>query len=78
MRAGEPGHTPTDYRKFKDLILRMLDYDPDTRWAAEEHFAPTVGVARAKTLGCVICDDVLAISLSCVAQTHRGYLNRLL
>lgn len=25
------GHTPPDYRKFKDLILRMLDYDPETR-----------------------------------------------
>ena len=30
-RAHEPGHTPSDYRKFKDLILRMLDYDSDTR-----------------------------------------------
>ena len=30
-RAHEPGHTPNDYRKFKDLILRMLDYDPDSR-----------------------------------------------
>ena len=25
------GHTPPDYRKFKDLIFRMLDYDPETR-----------------------------------------------
>ena len=31
MRKGESGHTPGDYHKFKDLILRMLDYDPDTR-----------------------------------------------
>lgn len=30
-RAGEPGHTVADYLKFKDLILRMLDYDPKTR-----------------------------------------------
>ena len=30
-RSHEPGHTPNDYRKFKDLILRMLDYDSDTR-----------------------------------------------
>ncbi|XP_078062464.1 dual specificity tyrosine-phosphorylation-regulated kinase 1B-like isoform X1 [Mustelus asterias] len=30
-RAGEPGHTPAEYLKFKDLILRMLDYDPKTR-----------------------------------------------
>lgn len=31
IRKGEAGHTPSDYRKFKDLILRMLDYDPETR-----------------------------------------------
>lgn len=30
-RRGESGHTPQDYRKFKDLILSMLQYDPDTR-----------------------------------------------
>ncbi|CAC5412382.1 dual specificity tyrosine-phosphorylation-regulated kinase 1A-like isoform X1 [Mytilus californianus] len=30
-RAGEPGHTVADYLKFKDLILRMLEYDPKTR-----------------------------------------------
>ncbi|XP_025101248.1 dual specificity tyrosine-phosphorylation-regulated kinase 1B-like isoform X1 [Pomacea canaliculata] len=30
-RAGEPGHSVSDYLKFKDLVLRMLDYDPKTR-----------------------------------------------
>ncbi|XP_077985028.1 dual specificity tyrosine-phosphorylation-regulated kinase 1A-like isoform X2 [Glandiceps talaboti] len=30
-RAGEAGHTLSDYLKFKDLILRMLDFDPATR-----------------------------------------------
>uniref|UniRef100_A0A673HT82 Dual specificity tyrosine-phosphorylation-regulated kinase 1A n=1 Tax=Sinocyclocheilus rhinocerous TaxID=307959 RepID=A0A673HT82_9TELE len=30
-RAGESGHAVADYLKFKDLILRMLDYDPKTR-----------------------------------------------
>ena len=30
-RAGEPGHSLSDYLKFKDLILRMLDFDPKTR-----------------------------------------------
>ncbi|XP_064595679.1 dual specificity tyrosine-phosphorylation-regulated kinase 1A-like isoform X8 [Liolophura sinensis] len=30
-RAGETGHTVADYLKFKDLILRMLDFDPKTR-----------------------------------------------
>lgn len=30
-RAGELGHSVSDYLKFKDLILRMLDFDPKTR-----------------------------------------------
>ncbi|GIY86348.1 hypothetical protein CEXT_626811 [Caerostris extrusa] len=30
-RQGEPGHSVSDYLKFKDLIIRMLDYDPKTR-----------------------------------------------
>ncbi|XP_078594168.1 dual specificity tyrosine-phosphorylation-regulated kinase 1A-like isoform X9 [Branchiostoma floridae x Branchiostoma japonicum] len=30
-RMGEAGHSVADYLKFKDLILRMLDFDPKTR-----------------------------------------------
>lgn len=30
-RKNEIGHTLQDYLKFKDLVLRMLDYDPKTR-----------------------------------------------
>ena len=30
-RKNEDGHTLEDYLKFKDLVLRMLDYDPKTR-----------------------------------------------
>ena len=30
-RLAEAGHSVSDYLKFKDLILRMLDYDPKTR-----------------------------------------------
>lgn len=32
-RQGESGHTLQDYLKFKDLILRMLEYDPKARIA---------------------------------------------
>ena len=31
LRKGESGHTPNDYYKFRDLVLQMLDYDPETR-----------------------------------------------
>ncbi|KAK6633592.1 hypothetical protein RUM44_004199 [Polyplax serrata] len=41
-RLGEPGHTVADYLKFKDLILRMLDFDPKTRvtpyYALQQNF----------------------------------------
>eukprot|EP00118_Oscarella_pearsei_P003037 m.12674 g.12674 ORF g.12674 m.12674 type:complete len:543 (+) comp24227_c0_seq2:264-1892(+) len=30
-RQGEPGHFLPDYLKFKDLIMRMLDFDPKRR-----------------------------------------------
>ncbi|EGT40575.1 CBN-MBK-1 protein [Caenorhabditis brenneri] len=30
-RLGEPGHSVEDYSKFKDLIKRMLQYDPKQR-----------------------------------------------
>ena len=30
-RLGEAGHSVSDYLRFKDLILRMLEYDPKTR-----------------------------------------------
>lgn len=30
-RAGEPGHAIADYQRFKDLVTRMLDYDPKLR-----------------------------------------------
>ena len=30
-RLNEPGHSVSDYLKFKDLISRMLDYNPETR-----------------------------------------------
>lgn len=30
-RSSESGHAVADYLKFKDLVLRMLDYDPKTR-----------------------------------------------
>lgn len=30
-RTSEAGHSVQDYLRFKDLILRMLDFDPKTR-----------------------------------------------
>eukprot|EP00276_Gloeochaete_wittrockiana_P004509 CAMPEP_0184653278 /NCGR_PEP_ID=MMETSP0308-20130426/11001_1 /TAXON_ID=38269 /ORGANISM="Gloeochaete witrockiana, Strain SAG 46.84" /LENGTH=601 /DNA_ID=CAMNT_0027088645 /DNA_START=362 /DNA_END=2167 /DNA_ORIENTATION=- len=30
-RKGEPGHSATDYRKFKDLVEQLLNYNPKNR-----------------------------------------------
>ena len=30
-RLNEPGHSISDYLKFKDLVVRMLDYNPKSR-----------------------------------------------
>ena len=30
-RLNEPGHSVTDYLKLKDLIMKMLSYDPNER-----------------------------------------------
>ncbi|XP_065678729.1 dual specificity tyrosine-phosphorylation-regulated kinase 1A [Hydra vulgaris] len=30
-RKNESGHSPQDYMKFKDIVLKMLEYDPKTR-----------------------------------------------
>ena len=35
-RLGEPGHTIADYYKFKDLVQRMLTYDPRCRLTPAE------------------------------------------
>lgn len=32
-RRGEAGHSESDYQKFLDLLLRMLNYDPNVRCA---------------------------------------------
>ena len=34
-RLEEPGHSVADYLKFKDLIVRMLDYNPKSRITPE-------------------------------------------
>ncbi|XP_065920815.1 dual specificity tyrosine-phosphorylation-regulated kinase 1B-like isoform X2 [Dysidea avara] len=51
IRLGDAGHTTTDYNKFKDLILRMLNYDPQVRikpYDALQHpfFRRSDGAAR--------------------------------
>lgn len=35
-RKDEPGHSPEEYTKFRDLIQRMLDYNPVRRLSAAE------------------------------------------
>ena len=54
-RLGEAGHSVSDYLKFKDLILRMLDYDPKTRitpfYALQHNFFKRTAEESTNTWG---------------------------
>ena len=54
-RLGEGGHSVADYLKFKDLILRMLDYDPKSRitpyYALQHNFFKRTSEESTSTWG---------------------------
>lgn len=54
-RLNEPGHSVQDYLRFKDLILRMLDYDPKTRitpyYALQHNFFKRTSDESTTTIG---------------------------
>ncbi|XP_050441804.1 serine/threonine-protein kinase minibrain isoform X1 [Adelges cooleyi] len=56
-RLGEPGHSVSDYLKFKDLIVRMLDYDPKTRitpyYALQHNFFKRTSEEGTNTASCI-------------------------
>lgn len=54
-RLTEAGHSVADYLKFKDIVLRMLDYDPKTRitpyYALQHNFFKQTADESTNTLG---------------------------
>ncbi|UXI19741.1 hypothetical protein NH340_JMT05684 [Sarcoptes scabiei] len=67
-RLGEPGHSMADYLKFKDLIMRMLDYDPKTRITPRQ--ALQHSFFRRTTDGSTNTTDLMSSSLrSSVSQS---------
>ncbi|XP_060532424.1 serine/threonine-protein kinase minibrain isoform X2 [Cylas formicarius] len=86
-RAGEPGHSMSDYLKFKDLILRMLDYDPKTRitpyYALQHSFFKrtsdeSTNTAAAQAVACNSSNStssspvVASLDLSSSGMTNSG------
>lgn len=67
-RHGEPGHSVSDYLKFKDLILRMLDYDPKTRctpyYALQHNFFKRTSDESTNTANTAISGSSLSTSPS--------------
>ena len=64
--AAEPGHSVSDYLKFKDLILRMLEFDPKTRitpyYALQHNFFKRSADEAAAAAGSWIAGGNLAAS----------------
>ncbi|XP_074595300.1 minibrain [Brevipalpus obovatus] len=78
-RLKEPGHTVADYLKFKDLIVKMLDYNPKTRITphlALQHtfFRRTIdgGTSTAHNISPPV-DPTFLNATNCVDHCHPVY-----
>ncbi|XP_055911816.1 serine/threonine-protein kinase minibrain isoform X2 [Eupeodes corollae] len=78
-RLDEPGHSVADYLKFKDLILRMLDFDPKTRvtpyYALQHNFFKRTTDEGTNTAGNITASSpaatVAATALAVAQQQHQ-------
>ncbi|EDS34335.1 Dual specificity tyrosine-phosphorylation-regulated kinase [Culex quinquefasciatus] len=79
-RHGEPGHSVSDYLKFKDLILRMLDYDPKTRctpyYALQHNFFKRTSDESTNTANTAISSSSLSTSPSVSSSTAQQPLQQ--
>jgi len=81
-RHGEVGHSVADYLKFKDLIIRMLDYDPKTRitpyYALQHNFFKRTADEGTNTAVATISSVSTSPSVSSQDQQIHGELMLLL
>lgn len=67
-RHGEVGHSVADYLKFKDLILRMLDFDPKTRitpyYALQHNFFKRTSDEGTNTNAATVAATMSSVSTS--------------
>ncbi|XP_055845547.1 serine/threonine-protein kinase minibrain isoform X2 [Episyrphus balteatus] len=78
-RLDEPGHSVADYLKFKDLILRMLDFDPKTRvtpyYALQHNFFKRTTDEGTNTAGSIAASSPAAVAaataLAAAQQQHQ-------
>ncbi|KAI8117789.1 Serine/threonine-protein kinase minibrain [Lucilia cuprina] len=75
-RMDEPGHSVADYLKFKDLILRMLDFDPKTRvtpyYALQHNFFKRTTDEGTNTGAGSVQTGSIAISSPSVSSTSSS------
>ena len=75
-RMDEPGHSVADYLKFKDLILRMLDFDPKTRvtpyYALQHNFFKRTTDEGTNTGAGTVQPGSIAISSPSVSSTSSS------
>lgn len=79
-RHGEVGHTVADYLKFKDLIVRMLDYDPKTRitpyYALQHNFFKRTSDEGTNTAAASISSVSTSPSASTQDQIHGEFRDK--
>ena len=73
-RLNEPGHSIQDYLRFKDLILRMLDFDSKTRitpyYALQHNFFKRTSDEGTLTLGGIPPQSAGSSSPSAMEHLH--------
>jgi len=73
-RVNEPGHSIQDYLRFKDLILRMLDFDCKTRitpyYALQHNFFKRTNDEGTLTLGGIPPQSAGSSSPSTLEHLH--------
>ena len=83
-RSGEPGHAINDYLKFKDLIHRMLDFDPKTRltpyYALLHNFFKRTADESTNTSNSTSASpavEMTSTNTSPVTGTHSNHVNHI-
>jgi len=75
-RLGEAGHTTADYLKFKDLVLRMLEYDQRMRitplYALQHPFFRRTMDEAMNTSSAVDRPMTSAVSMRTTASPRQG------
>jgi len=79
-RMNEPGHQVADYLRFKDIVTRMLEYDPKSRvtpyYALQHNFFKQTSDESTNTLNSHPSDAPPTSSVSVASGASKAAMHR--